>query len=140
MTTPDDLEPQSLLREKVKPTLIAGGEHEFTRHGFDELAKNKSLDLWQPDITWCGGITAALQIMEIAEKENIPVVPHRGGEPWGLHFITSTQCENLAEILPGSKDAPKDDLWIGEKTAQNGFIRPSDEAGFGVYPNPDLLP
>ena len=140
VTTPDDLEPQSLLREKVKPTLIAGGEHEFTRHGFEELAKNKSSDLWQPDITWCGGITAALQIMDIAEKENIPVAPHRGGEPWGLHFITSTQCENLAEILPGSKDAPKDDLWIGEKTAQNGFTHASDEAGFGVYPNPDLLP
>jgi L-alanine-DL-glutamate epimerase-like enolase superfamily enzyme len=140
VTTPDELESQSVLRKKVKPTLIAGGEHEFTHHGFNELARNKSLDLWQPDITWCGGITSALQIMDIAARENIPVIPHRGGEPWGLHFITSTQCENLAEILPGSKDDPQDDLWIGEKMTQNGYISPGDESGFGVIPNPDLLP
>ena len=137
---PDKLQSQSLLRPVVKPTLIAGGEHEFTHHGFQAIADNKALDLWQPDITWCGGITAALKIMELAKEEKIGVVPHRGGEVWGLHFIVSTDCENLAEVLPGAKKEGKDELWIGTPIFSDGFIEPNDKPGFGVEPNIFMLP
>ena len=72
--TPDDLLGQANIRSKVKPTLLAGGEHEFTHHGFMEIARSAALDIWQPDITWCGGITAALRIIEIADKFGVPVL------------------------------------------------------------------
>ena len=98
--TPDDLLGQANIRSKVKPTLLAGGEHEFTHHGFMEIARSAALDIWQPDITWCGGITAALRIIEIADKFGIPVIPHRGGEVWGLHLIVSSGGEDIAEVLP----------------------------------------
>ena len=137
---PDKLQAQSLLRPDVKPTLIAGGEHEFTHHGFQAIADNKALDLWQPDITWCGGITAALKIMQIAKHEKIPVVPHRGGEVWGLHFIVSSDCENLAEILPGTREETKDELWLGEPEYFEGYTEPTDRPGFGVAPNFSMLP
>ena len=65
------------------------------------------MDLWQPDITWCGGITAGLRILDIARQRDIPVAPHRGGEVWGLHLIASSDCMNLAEVLPGQRGAPK---------------------------------
>ena len=138
--TPDDLEDQSKLREVVKPTLISGGEHEFTHYGFREIARSKALDLWQPDITWCGGITAGLKIIDLAESENIPVVPHRGGEVWGLHLIVASGCENLAEILPGTRESVQDDLWLGEPQAIEGLISPTNEPGFGVTVNEDLMP
>ena len=138
--TPDDLMGQSELRHLVNPILISGGEHEFTHHGFRSLANSDALDLWQPDITWCGGITAGLRILEIAQEHGIPVVPHRGGEVWGLHLIAASSCANLAEILPGGRNAPKDDLWIGEPSARNGLIMPSEDPGFGVTVNQYLLP
>jgi len=138
--TPDDLEGQSKLREIVKPILISGGEHEFTHYGFREIARSEALDLWQPDITWCGGITAGLKIIDLAEREGIPVVPHRGGEVWGLHLIVSSSCENLAEILPGTKESIQDDLWFGEPQAKEGLISPTDEPGFGVTINERLMP
>ncbi len=138
--TPDDLIGQSELRPMVNPILISGGEHEFTHHGFKNLADAGALDIWQPDITWCGGITAGLRILEIAQEHGIPVVPHRGGEVWGLHLIAASSCANLAEVLPGSRNAAKDDLWIGEASAINGVIMPSEEPGFGVTVNKDLLP
>ena len=47
---------------------------------------------------------------------------------------------DLAEVLPGSRNAAKDDLWIGEASAINGVIMPSEEPGFGVTVNKDLLP
>ena len=137
---PDKLQSQALLRSTVKPTLIAGGEHEFTHHGFQAIANSNALDLWQPDITWCGGITAALRIMQIAKDENLPVVPHRGGEVWGLHFIVSSDCENLAEVLPGTKKQENDELWLGTPDYTQGFIEPRDAPGFGVEPNLAMLP
>ena len=48
VSTPDDLQGNSRLRPLVKPTLIAGGEHEFTHFGFAEVARTEAYDLWQP--------------------------------------------------------------------------------------------
>ena len=81
--TPDLLEEQAALRPIIKPINVAGGEHEFTRFGFAAVAKAGALDIWQPDITWCGGITEGLRILDLATEHGVPVVPHRGGEIWG---------------------------------------------------------
>ena len=137
--TPDDLDGQAALRPLVRPTLIAGGEHEFTHIGFDTVAKAGAMDLWQPDITWCGGITAGLRILDIAKEHDIPVAPHRGGEVWGLHLIASSDCMDFAEVLPGLRGAPRDELWLGEPFPERGFMEPSDEPGFGVTLNEELL-
>ena len=137
--TPDELDGQKKLRPKVKPTLISGGEHEFTHYGFSEIAKSKALDLWQPDITWCGGITAGLRIMKIADFHGIPVVPHRGGEVWGLHLIVASNCLNMAEILPGTREGSIDEIWTGEPRYLDGSISPTDEPGFGVSINPTFI-
>ena len=137
--TPDDLGGQAALRPLVKPTLIAGGEHEFTHIGFGEAARAGAMDLWQPDITWCGGITAGLRILDIAREHRIPVAPHRGGEVWGLHLIVASDCMDFAEVLPGLRGAPSDDLWFGEPFPENGYIEPSEEPGFGVVLNEELL-
>ena len=58
---------------------------------------------------------------------------------WGLHLIAASDCMDLAEVLPGTRDAERDDLWIGEPTAENGYISPSDAPGFGVRLNEDML-
>ena len=41
--TPDDLNEQSMLKESAKPTLISGGEHEFTHHGFKDILNTDSM-------------------------------------------------------------------------------------------------
>ena len=137
--TPDDLEELGVLRTKIYPVNMAGGEHEFTAHGFTDIARTKAYDIWQPDITWCGGITAGLQILDLALANNAQVVPHRGAEPWGLHLIAATACEDFAEILPGVRGGGKDDLWIGAPEPVDGYIQIEDEPGFGITPNEDLL-
>jgi L-rhamnonate dehydratase len=138
--TPDDLPELGNLRPQIQPVNMAGGEHEFTAHGFADIARHKSYDIWQPDITWCGGITAGLRIVEMAKVAKAEVVPHRGGEPWGLHLIAATDCEDFAELLPGVRNGRSDDMWIGAPEAVNGYIEIDDDApGFGVTPNEDLL-
>jgi L-rhamnonate dehydratase len=137
--TPDDLRELGNLRRKIRPVNMAGGEHEFTTHGFADIARNKSYDIWQPDITWCGGITAGLRIIDMAKDAKADVVPHRGGEPWGLHLVAATDCEDFAELVMGVRDGGKDDLWIGAPEPVNGFIQIADTPGFGIKPNEDSL-
>ena len=96
---PDQVEEQAALRPAIKPVLLAGGEHEFTHYGFAELARAGALDIWQPDLAWCGGMTAARRIVEQAARSGVQVVPHRGGEVWGLHLIAAGLCEDLAELV-----------------------------------------
>ena len=137
--TPDELQDQAKLRPLVKPVSLAGGEHEFTRHGFADIAKAGALDIWQPDTCWCGGITEALRILELARDVGVRVVPHRGGEIWGLHLIVATDCDDLAETHPDRWVPPKDELWLNEPHAKDGYLQPNDAPGFGVTLNEALL-
>lgn len=137
--TPDDLDGQAALTDAVKPTLIAGGEHEFTHYGFEQIARAGALDLWQPDITWCGGITEGLRIVEIANRVGAPVAPHRGGEVWGLHLIAGSDCADLAEYHSDHIRAERDVLWLNEPAPIDGYISPTDAPGFGVDLNEVLL-
>ena len=41
---------------------IAAGESEFTRHDFRDLIDARAVDVLQPDLAICGGITEAMRI------------------------------------------------------------------------------
>ena len=137
--TPDDLDALAALRPLVKPVLLAGGEHEYTHHGFAELARAGALDLWQPDVNWCGGVTALLRIIEVAERAGVPVAPHRGGEAFGLAVVAATGCADLAEVLPGERSARREELWLGQPAVEDGYLRPTERPGFGVTLNEAML-
>lgn len=138
--TPDDTRELGELRPKVSPINLAGGEHEFGVAGFKEIAEHGSYDIWQPDITWFGGITAGLRICELASTYGIPVIPHRGGEVWGLHLIAANDaCDDLAELVIGNKTAQSDDLWIGNPQIEDGKLSISDKPGFDIKVNESML-
>ena len=136
---PDDLVGQAELRSLIGDTILAGGEHEFTHYGFDNIARTEALGMWQPDITWCGGLTAGIRIVELANKHGIPVSPHRGGEVWGLHLLVATDCADLAEFHSDHIEEKRDMLWLNEPTPNNGYISPNDNPGFGVALNEAML-
>lgn len=139
LLTPDQRQEQADLRPHLAPIRLAGGEHEFTRHGFAEIARTDALDIWQPDITWCGGLTAGIHIGEMARAAGCAIVPHRGGEVWGLHLIAAGLCDGPAELVLGGRSAQLDQVWLDQPQAEGGFILPSDAPGFGVRPNPALV-
>ena len=136
---PDDLVGQAELRSLIGDTILAGGEHEFTHYGFDNIAKTEALGIWQPDITWGGGLTAGIRIVELANKHGIPVSPHRGVEVWGLHLLVATDCADLAEFHSDHIEEKRDMLWLNEPTPNNGYISPNDNPGFGVALNEAML-
>jgi len=72
---PDEYEAYAKLADAVEMT-IAAGEQDATRWGFRELIERGHVDLVQPDVTRCGGITETVRIAELAREHGVKTVLH----------------------------------------------------------------
>ncbi|CAK8737469.1 D-galactarolactone cycloisomerase [Sodalis praecaptivus] len=73
---PDDFAGYREVRNKLDMR-IAGGESEFTRFGFRSYLEQQCIDIAQPDVAACGGISEALKIAQLATAYGIECYPHR---------------------------------------------------------------
>ena len=78
---------------------IAGGEHEFTSRGFQQLLDRRAVDVIQYDTNRVGGITAARKVNALAEAFSVPVVPH-AGQMHNYHLVMSDLNCPFAEYFP----------------------------------------
>lgn len=77
---PDNLEAYATLaRETSIPVCIS--ERLATRFRFREMFEQRAVDVVMYDITWCGGISEAKKISDMADTFKIPTSPHTGGGP-----------------------------------------------------------
>ena len=81
-------------------TRVACGEHEYTEHGFNVLVRTQAAEVLQPDITWCGGLTAGKRIRDLVEGAGLELIPHRGGSVWGLPIALTARTCTMAESFP----------------------------------------
>jgi L-alanine-DL-glutamate epimerase-like enolase superfamily enzyme len=95
---PNDIDGYAEVREAA-PMPISGGEHEFTRWGHKELLERDAVDILQPDVHRCGGLTELLRIDAMASAHDVPVIPHTGTNPH-LHFIAASTNAPMAEYFP----------------------------------------
>jgi L-alanine-DL-glutamate epimerase-like enolase superfamily enzyme len=72
---------------------ISAGEHEYTRWQFRELIERGRVDIIQPDVVKCGGLTEIRKIAALGETHHKHIVPHMTmptiGTVANLHFIAS---------------------------------------------------
>ena len=73
---------------------IAGGENEHTGYGFNQLLQHQALDIVQPDIGSCGGITAARDITALAQANGVLVNPH----VWGAAVAQAASLQLIAAL------------------------------------------
>jgi L-alanine-DL-glutamate epimerase-like enolase superfamily enzyme len=66
-------------------TLVACGEQEATEWGFQQLIEKGKVDVLQPDLTRCGGLTVGRKIVHMAERANVLVIPHS----WSSDLLTA---------------------------------------------------
>jgi L-rhamnonate dehydratase len=86
---PDEYEAYAELADAVD-IRVAAGEQDTTRWGFRELIDRGHVDLVQPDVTRCGGITEWLRIAELARSRGVETVPHAWKS--GIIKAASLQC------------------------------------------------
>lgn len=133
MLSPDDVFGYAELVRRIGGggsgwTRIACGEHEYTQYGFDVLVRLGSAEILQPDLTWCGGLTAGLRIARLVEDAGLEINPHRGGSLWGLPLaLTSPSCV-MAESFPGGSEL----LEAMTPQLEGGDYLAPDGPGFGT--------
>jgi L-rhamnonate dehydratase len=136
--SPDDMAGYAQLCARVRSTSIASGEHEYTRYGFENLIARKAAHILQPDITWSGGLTELRKIAALASAHQLPLIPHRGGSAYGLHFILATAHCQLAESF-GVGEQGNEIMQTMSPRFADGYLYASDKPGFGVEINDALI-
>ena len=91
--TPEDIQGYTELRSKLNIP-IAGGENEHTLYGFRTLFEAKAVDIAQPDIGSCGGISGVRHIINLAQSFGVEVNPH----VWGSAVAQAASVQVIASI------------------------------------------
>ena len=153
---PEDYNGYKELKNKIN-TNIASGEAEFTKYGWNELIKNKCIDIAQPEVCGLGGITEYLKVSALAQANFIPVINHVWGSAISiavnLHLLTA-QPDMPGGLFPSKSmlefdtteknifitDLPEEDFSILDQVKQKkGFATVTNKAGIGITPNNDFI-
>lgn len=139
---PDDYVGMGRVNSRVSTTRMATGEHEYTRFGFEMLARHKAADIWQPDMNWCGGLTEMRWIDALAREYGIPVIPHGGWRGGAGHFVFSNENTPWCEMFLPWPGGPQEvyDRFEEDNQITRGpegiYMRPPDRPGFGMEVRP----
>ena len=90
---PEDVRGYAEMRDKLNMP-IAGGENEHTLFGYRDLFVAGGVDIAQPDLGSCGGITAARHITALAQSHGIVVNPH----VWGSAIAQAASLQMIAAL------------------------------------------
>tara|TARA_R110001583_G_scaffold171739_1_gene325443 strand:- start:4176 stop:5327 length:1152 start_codon:yes stop_codon:yes gene_type:complete len=91
----DDLPGYRKLAERM-PVPLSGGESFCGVQAFRESLCQGALDIIQPDVALCGGLTEAMRISALADAFGVQVAPHVWGT--GLNMLATLQyCAMLSE-------------------------------------------
>ncbi len=80
---PDDIDGFVELT-RSSPVPISGGEVLTRRQSFQPWLTGRAVDIIQPDVTKCGGLSEFRRIAQMAQDHNIQVVPHGWNTAIGL--------------------------------------------------------
>jgi D-galactarolactone cycloisomerase len=116
---------------------IAAGESEFTRFDFRDLIELRAVDVLQPDLAICGGLTEGLRIAALAGTHQLALAPHIWGSALsfmaGLHLAFATPAATILEFSLGAN--PLLHELVAERiVCANGRIAAPDRPGLGVTP------
>lgn len=146
--TPSDL---LALRAAVPSIPLAAGERLATRWAFREWMEQGAVDIVQPDICHCGGISELLRIAGYAEIHNVRIAPHNPYGPVALaanlhacavlpNFLILEHCRHLPWAADAAPVRPE---------IVDGCVQLTDRPGLGVevdweyvksHPRLELLP
>lgn len=115
---PEDLEGYRELRAKLDMP-IAGGENEHTLYGFKALLAASAVDIAQPDVGSCGGITAMRHITALAQSHGVKVNPH----VWGSAVAQAASLQVLASLPTTNHRVFSDDPLLEFDLSSHPFRR-----------------
>ena len=117
---------------------VAAGEHEYTRWQFRDLIEKAKVDILQPDLVKCAGLSEGIRIAHLAQTHGKFLVPHQTqptiGGAANLHFLACFDNSSRAQEYNYSPQNAKS-LWGLFKTSfapVNGYCAVPDGPGLGL--------
>lgn len=121
---------------------IAAGESEFTRFDFRDLIDLRAVDVLQPDMAICGGITEGVRIAHLAEAHQLTLAPHLWGSAImfmaGLHLAFASPSAIILEYSLGANPMLHD-LVEEAISPLDGMLEAPTRPGLGVTPRPSFI-
>ena len=121
---------------------IATGEEESGRLAFDRLIRETHIDVIQPDMSRCGGLTEAKKIASLAADHNILCVPHafKTGVlvAASIHLIAAIPHAPFLEFSVTESGIRKE-LLAEPFMQKDGFVDVPQKPGLGIEINPDVI-
>lgn len=121
---------------------ISAGESEFTRFDFRDLIEAHAVDILQPDLAICGGLTEGRRIAALADTHQLELAPHCWGSAFsfmaGVSLAFASPAATVIEYSVGAN--PMLFELVQEKIeAVNGMIAAPVRPGLGVTPHQEFI-
>jgi L-alanine-DL-glutamate epimerase-like enolase superfamily enzyme len=137
----EDLEGYRRLAE-ASAVRIATGEEESGRQAFARLIRETGIDVVQPDMSRCGGLTEARKIATLAADANILCVPHAFKTgilvAASIQFIASIPHAPFLEFSVTESGIRKEVLATPFRQ-RGGFVEVPQSPGLGIELNPEIV-
>jgi L-alanine-DL-glutamate epimerase-like enolase superfamily enzyme len=121
---------------------IATGEEESGRLAFARLMNESHVDIIQPDISRCGGLTEAKKIAAMATDNNTMMVPHA----FKTGILVAASIQMIASMphtpfleFSVTESAIRKELLVEPFVQKDGFVMVPEKPGLGIELNPEVI-
>ncbi len=133
-----------------QPIPVAGGETWHGRKAFTDAIRTGTVDILQPDVCACGGITEMRKIVALAETDGVRMQPH----VWGTAVAIAASLHVLATLPPAPMSHRNRPPWLEfdqtehayrlaiateEIVQQGGTVQVPDGPGLGIEIDRNVL-
>lgn len=122
---------------------LAAGERLYLRHGMRPYLENQTIDILQPDIGLCGGITEAKKICDYADLYDVQIQAHVCGGPIAtavsLHLETAIPNFYIHEQHTYALKQWNRELCIQDYQPERGFMKAPELPGIGIELNDNVV-
>ena len=131
----EDLGELALLRSQTSIPLATGERH-VSKYDFSEMCARHLVNVINPDVVHCGGISEMRKIAALAEAFRIDLSPHNPQSEVStmasLHVCMATANATVLEIGSGQSPFFRDLFYGGGVVFENGFALPPSRPGLGL--------
>jgi len=122
---------------------VAGGEQEYSLHGFRWLIAHDALEIVQPDTYYFGGMIRSLQVARMAAAFGKTCTPHMSGGGLGFlymaHFVSALPNATPHHEFKGLRTSVPFECRTSPLKVADGRIKVPTGPGFGVEIAPTFV-
>ena len=122
---------------------VAGGEQEYSLHGFRWLIANDGLQIVQPDNYYFGGMIRSMKVARMAQAFGKACTPHMSGGGLGylymIHFVSALPNASAHHEFKGLNTNVQFECKTSPLSVVDGKIKVPTGPGLGVEIDPDFI-